>query len=309
MRAKQIREELFHLTDNEIRERQRYLQHASKVLLNYVIGHAEFNKPLDFTVTYTELDSMGLLSNGHNIRVAMADLDHGHEHFTRPYFLNKDKNTSEVILSAKVYSDWKSEEIWRAVRHELIHCLDYSAYWDVDIETTNEKSTQQLKIKDADVKEILDYPFKGSMYTYLYMYNIIERFASLADIYDVIDVNKDKSEAEIMNVLENEVNGVYYRMKRCYEAFLDGMTMDMPRSQEQLRQNFPALCIYNEFVRTNLYFMPKVVNQDIYSIENFYTMSEGVFCDCRERLFKYLKQNWRMVQEATQEMIKEAMVR
>lgn len=309
MRANQIREELICLTDSEIRERQRYLLRASKVLFNYVIGHAEFGKPLDITVTYAELDGMGLLSNGHNIRVTMADLDHGHDHFTRPYFLNKDKKTSEAMLNGKVYDDVNSFAFWRAVRHELIHCLDYSAYWNVDIETTNEKSVQQLKIKDADVKEILDHPFKGSMHTYIYEYNIIERFASLADIYDDIDMNKDKSEAEIMKELETNVNGVYYRMKRCYEAFLNGMASGMPRSQEQLKENFPALCIYNDFIRTNMYFMPRVVNQDVYSIENFYTMSEGMFCTYRERLFKYLEQNWLMIQEATKEMIQEALTR
>lgn len=129
------------------------------------------------------------------------------------------------------------------------------------------------------------------------MYDISERFAWLANIED--ELNEED---------HNRTLGLY---ERCFNAFDAGMNKKRPTCEEELRENFPAICIYNEaHLFHNVqegnkphYFMPRVLTDTNITKDNFFTaLTDEQFEEMRATLYEYLKRNWKMIENAALQM-------
>lgn len=143
-----------------------------------------------------------------------------------------------------------------------------------------------------------DHNFKTELSVFTYMYDISERFAWLANIEDELNNGKGRS-------------GTLDLYQRCFDVFVEGMNENRPTCMKELKDNFPAICIYNEaHLFHNVqegnkphYFMPRVLTDTNITKDNFFTaLTDEQFEEMRATLYEYLKRNWKMIENAALQM-------
>lgn len=287
----EMKKSLFVLNKYDIREKQGYLLESSQKLIDYVYGKYNLSQVSSIEIKPNELKKLGIVHNRHGIEIHLnveSEAIGGGCGYGRPYFSNGGGNSIAYIVKG-LDMDGAGKVV---LRHELIHCLDYNKYWKRKPKISNGnkgKGSQKNNFENAFFEE---HNFKEELEAFTYKYDIIERFAWLAEIED-----------EMRRCGTSVVLGKY---RACYKAFKAGMNKKRPANMAELKDNFPAICIYNEACLPTsgiLYFMPRVLTDTNITQENFFTtLTDEQFEEMRATLYDYLKRNWRMIENAALQM-------
>lgn len=284
---------LFELNEYSIREKQGYLLESSQKLIDYVYENYDLNQENIIEITPAKLGELGIVHNNHGIDIKLNTKSEdigGAAGYGKPYFNNGGGSSVAYIIKVDdINGDGKV-----ILRHELIHCLDYNKYWKREPKKASENEGNNSNKSNSNNTPFEGHAFGSQLWVFTYRYDIIERFSWLAQIED--------------EMRRNGTSKVLEGYRACYKAFEAGMNKNRPTSIEELKDNFPAICIYNEACLPTsgiLYFMPRVLTDTNITKDNFFTtLTDEQFKEMRTMLYKYLKRNWKMIENVALQMQK-----
>lgn len=287
----EMKKSLFALNEYNIREKQGYLLESSQKLIDYVYENYDLKQKDPIVITLEKLEELGIVHNDHGIEIhlnAESKAIGGGGGYGRPYFSNGGGNSIAYIVKG-LDMDGAGKVV---LRHELIHCLDYNKYWKRDPKISNGNKGDSSNKSNSSGVFFTNHSYVEQLWVFTYKYDIIERFAWLAEIED------EMRRCGTSVVLEE------YRA--CYKAFEVGKTKRRPTCMEELKDNFPAICIYNEACLPPsgiLYFMPRVLTGTNITEDNFFEdLTDEQFEEMRATLYGYLKRNWQMIENVALQM-------
>lgn len=280
--------DLFKLNSYAIRERQGYLLECSQKLIEYIHKKYEINQLDTIVITPNELDKLGVVHNRHGIEINLH-VEDGNKNWgglALPYFLNGGDNSIAYIKEANDVT----------LRHELIHCLDFIRY--LKNEKVEKKDPHEIQTTAENIA-FKEHNFVNQLRAFTYLFDVFECFSCLANIED--ELYRD-GESRILKVYDT-----------CFSKFKDGLSLERPTCMDDLKENFPAICIYNEACLFHNvqkggephYFIPRVLENTNITKDNFFTeMTDEQFNAMRKELYEYLLLNWKMIKNATLQMQK-----
>lgn len=273
---------LFELNEYNIREKQGYLLESSQKIVDYVSKEKNQKQVNSIEITPEKLEELGIVHNDHGIEIYLNFKNEDGKSWdglSLPYFKNGGKNSVAYIKDTNKV----------VLRHELIHCLDYNRYWERD---NKEKKNPNGIRTTSENTAFTDHNFEIELKVFTYMYDISERFAWLANIEE--ELNKE-SHSETLDLYE-----------KCFNAFYAGMYRKRPTCMVELKENFPALCIYNEACLPTSgipYLMPRILADTNITKDNFFTaLTDAQFEEMRATLYEYLERNWKMIENIALQM-------